>query len=216
MYKLILALLTVIGLSACSQTQLPFFEPSNNSEATNSTIADKELPFLGRETTEGKYKVPGFVGITQSGDTITQNTLKGHPYIAEFFYVSCPSICPLVKSQLLKMYKDETFKNLKFVSFTLAPTQDTPAVLKKYANDLEVNTDQWVFVNVDFDQVYTLANGYLVAALPEKTEDGEIPHDGRIVLIDEEGHLRATCRATDKEQIELFKQQVANYISHHK
>ena len=215
MKNLLSPLFIITSLFSCSDNNLPFFEPSKKNETTETSI-DEELPFLGRETVEGKYKVPNFIGVTQSGDTITQESLKGNAYIAEFFYVSCPSICPLVKTQLLKMYKDDRFKNLKFISFTLAPEQDTPTVLKKYASDLEVNTNQWTFVNVDFEQVYKLANGYLVAAIPEKTEDGEIPHDGRIVLIDEQGHLRATCRATDKTQIKLFKQQVANYISQQK
>jgi protein SCO1/2 len=171
-----------------------------------------ELPFLGQATKQGKYKVPEFIGLTHNGDTITQQDLKGKPYIAEFFYVSCPSICPIVKSNLIKMYHEDGFHDLKFVSFTLAPEQDTPQVLKQYATDLEVLSNQWTFVNVNFEEIYKLANGYLIAALPERTSDGEIPHDGRIVLIDENGHLRATCQATDIKEVEKFKSQVKNYL----
>jgi protein SCO1/2 len=211
--KNIFYFLLFTSLISCSDKKLPFFEPFQNEE---ETTIDKDLPFLGRETIDGKYKVPNFVGLTQSGDTLTQDDLKGKPYIAEFFYVSCPSICPLVKSQLLKMYNKKEFVNLAFVSFTLAPNQDTPKVLRKYATDLEVDTKRWTFVNVNFDEIYDLANGYLIAAVSERNEDGEIPHDGRIVLVDEEGHLRATCRATDKEQIALFKKQVINYIEQKK
>ena len=173
-----------------------------------------ELPFLGQETVEGKYEVPEFNGMTQNGTSITQAELKGKPYIAEFFYVSCPSICPLVKSNLVKMYKDSDFSNLNFVSFTLAPEQDTPQVLKQYASDLGVLSEQWTFVNVDFEEIYKLANGYLIAAVPERTEENEIPHDGRIVLVDENGHLRATCQATDIKELERFKKQVKNYTDH--
>jgi protein SCO1/2 len=171
-----------------------------------------ELPYLGNETEEGKYKVPEFTGTTTEGKTLTQLDLKGQPYIAEFFYVSCPSICPLVKSNLVKMYKEESFSNLKFVSFTLAPEQDTPKVLKQYASDLNVLSDQWTFVNVNFEEIYKLANGYLIAALPERDSNGDIPHDGRIVLVDEDGHLRATCQATDKKEMEKFKETVTSYL----
>ena len=73
-------------------------------------------------------------------------------------------------------------------------------------------SNQWTFVNVNFEEIYKLANGYLIAALPERTSDGEIPHDGRIVLIDENGHLRATCQATDIKEVEKFKSQVKNYL----
>tara|TARA_B100000809_G_scaffold199477_1_gene199477 strand:- start:591 stop:1184 length:594 start_codon:yes stop_codon:yes gene_type:complete len=173
-----------------------------------------DLPFIGQETVQGKYQVPNFVGITQNGDTLCQKDLKGQPYVAEFFYVSCPSICPLVKSNLIKMYNEDDFSSLKFVSFTLAPEQDTPQVLQQYASDLGVLSDQWTFVNVNFEEIYKLANGYLIAAVPEKTEDGEIPHDGRIVLVDENGHLRATCQATDIKELENFKKQVKNYLVH--
>ncbi len=201
--------LLILGLFSCSDGNLPFYEPSNNDKA----LKNVELPFLGRETIEGKYKVPDFNGITHLNDSLTQVDLKGKPYVAEFFYVSCPSICPLVKSQLIKIYKDEAFSKLRFVSFTLAPEQDTPKVLKQYATDLEILSDRWTFVNVDFEEIYKLANGYLIAAVPERTDDGEIPHDGRIVLVDENGHLRATCQATDREAVKKFKVQVKNYLN---
>ena len=200
--------LVIIGLFSCGDANLPFYEPADASLAKKVT-----LPFLGRETVEGKYKVPNFTGTTQFDDTLTQSGLKGKPYVAEFFYVSCPSICPLVKSQLIKMYKDDEFADLKFVSFTLAPEQDTPKILKQYASDLEVLSKRWLFVNVDFEEIYQLANGYLIAAVAERTDDGEIPHDGRIVLVDENGHLRATCQATDKEAVKKFKKQVQSYLN---
>lgn len=211
MKKILVALATVIGVLSCGGNgELPFYEPSNEEE---QKVKQEELPFLGRATEKGEYQVAGFVGVTQDGDTINQNRLKGKAYVAEFFYVSCPDVCPLVKSQLVKMYHDEeSFSEMNYVSFTLAPNQDTPLVLKKYAEDLGVDTKRWTFVNCEFRDVYILANSYLVAAVPERTENGEIQHDGRIVLVDGEGHLRATCKATDKKAMEMFKDQVRQFL----
>ena len=131
----------------------------------------------------------------------------------EFFYVSCPSVCPIVKSHLVKLYNDPAFSEVNFISFSLAPEYDTPAVLNQYATDLGVNDGRWTFVNVPFKDVYKLANSYLVAAVPERTEDGEIQHDGRIVLIDANGHIRATCKATEQDEVEKFKENVKIYLS---
>lgn len=171
-----------------------------------------ELPYFTME--DGVKRVPGdFIGVNQEGDTVSQKDLLGKPYIVEFFYVSCPTICPVVKSRLVSMYEDERFNKLNFVSFTLAPDFDSVSVLKKYGDDLGISVDRWQLINVPFTQVYDLSKSYLVAAVEERTEDGEIEHDGRIVLIDSEGYMRAQCKATQLDELEKFKDQVDSFLN---
>jgi protein SCO1/2 len=179
-----------------------------------SCSQEKEFPCMGiAQKGQQCYSVAHFEGSDQKGNRFTSQDLLGKPYLVEFFYVSCPSICPIVKSHLVKLYNDDDFVEIDFVSFTLAPEFDSPKILNQYASDLGVNDGSWTFVNVPFKEVYPLANSYLVAALPERTADGEIEHDGRIVLIDAQGHIRATCKATEAENVAKFKDDVKTFLA---
>ena len=171
-----------------------------------------ELPFFTLE--DGSKRVPSsFTGVNQLGDSVSQKDLLGKPYIVEFFYVNCPTICPVVKTRLVDIYEDDDFNKLNFVSFTLAPDFDTIAVLKDHADRLGISVDRWQLVNVSFSEVYDLSHSYLIAALEERNIDGEIDHDGRIIFIDANGYMRAQCKATDNEDLEIFKDKVRVFLN---
>ena len=171
-----------------------------------------KLPYFTLE--DGSKRVPSsFIGVNQVGDTVSQNDLLGKPYIVEFFYVNCPTICPVVKSRLVDIYEDDDFSKLNFVSFTLAPDFDTVAVLRDHADRLGISVDRWQLINVPFDKVYNLSHSYLVGAVKERNIDGEIDHDGRIILIDADGFMRAQCKATDDEDLMIFKEKVSRFLN---
>jgi protein SCO1/2 len=170
----------------------------------------RELPILGeKEEVNGKtiyHTIPAFSLTDQEGRTITNQSLKGKIYIADFFYGTCPSICPTVKRETLKVY--EAFKGnpeVLFVSHTLNPRHDTVGFLHTYAQNLGVESKQWHFLTGDKDKIYALGQqGYLVTARTDSTEPGGILHDGSLILVDRQGRIRGLYDGTEPERVKAL------------
>jgi len=168
-------------LVGCSSTPLPYIGPSK--------IVNGDTLY---------HSIPTFKFVNQNKDTVTNNDLLGSIYVADFFFLSCPSICPKVKIEMLKVY-DEFINepNFKMVSHTMDPDRDTPEKLKTYAKNLDVNTNKWMFLTGDKYELMELSNdGYFVAAMEDKTAPGGFDHSGRIMLIDKKGHIRGYSLGT--------------------
>jgi len=138
---------------------------------------DIELPYLGRakfvDGKEVKHRIRSFEYIDQDSLPFNSETLKGQVYLADFFFTSCPSICPRVMKNMLRV--QEKFKgapNFKLVSFSLDPKRDTPARLKKYAVNIGADLSMWHFVHGPKDSIMTIANeDYYVPAFEDAYYD---------------------------------------------
>jgi len=159
----------------------------------------------GQQETDTVYKaVPAFKFVNQYGDSVGSKKLDGKIYVADFFFTSCPSICPIMQRNMLTVYN--AFKDtadVKIISFTIDPKHDTTAVLKKYADKLGVSGNSWWFLNGDRDKVYSLAaKNFLVAVNPDSTVAGGYVHQGYFVLVDKAKHVRGSYDGTDPKQVE--------------
>lgn len=170
-----------------------------------------ELPYLGRpqmvDGKEVKHKIRDFDYIDQDSLTFNSETLKDQVYLAEFFFTSCPSICPKVMKNMLRV--QEKYKgtpNFKLVSFSLDPKRDTPPRLKKYAQSIGADLSMWHFVHGPKDSIMTIANeDYYVPAFEDQDAPGGFDHSGKILLVDGAGHLRGFAEGTeDEDVIEFF------------
>lgn len=181
-----------------------------------------ELPYLGETITEnGKevhHKVGNFSHFNQDSVLMTNTDFENHIYVADFFFTSCPSICPKVAKQMLRIYeavKDDP--TVKLVSFTIDPVRDTPAKLKLYADNLGIDHHKWYFLTGDKDSTFELANTFFVAALEDPEAPGGFDHSGKIILVDKNGHVRSFSEGTDAETtpklIEDIKTLSASYQS---
>ncbi len=160
------------------------------------------LPYLGNEVEiEGKivkHTIKDFSFLDQDSSIINNTSLSKNIYIADFFFTSCPSICPKVTKEMLKIYDEfKDIKSVKLVSFTLDPKRDTPERLKLYSTNLDITNDTWLFLTGDKEQTYDLANQFFVVAMEDKEAPGGIAHSGTIVLVDKEGHVRSFADGTD-------------------
>jgi protein SCO1/2 len=169
---------------------------------------DKTLPIAGyKEVKEvnGKidtiyHTIGDYSFVNQDSVMISPQTFNDKIYVADFFFTSCPSICPKMKKQMLRVY--EEFYNtpdLLLLSHTIDPRHDTVAVLRKYAELMEVESSKWHFVTGDQDEIYELAEkSYFAPA----GEDGEAPggyiHNGAFVLVDKEKRIRGVYDGTDE------------------
>lgn len=162
----------------------------------------RRLPILGerdvRENPAGGAAdtvfatVPAFRAHDQNSRVLTNQSLAGQVYLTDFFFATCPGICPKMNGELLKVYrKFGQSPGLSFVSFTIDPDHDTTAVLRDYAQRLGAPTNtNWRFVRTSKDSVFTLARGLFTAAMPDKAAPGGFAHNGTFALVDDQGHVR--------------------------
>jgi len=145
------------------------------------------------EQYEGKKKVPNFEFINQDGDTITNEDYLGKVYIVEFFFTTCPSICPVMSRNLVTLQEEFKGSNdFAIASFTIDPEHDTPQVLKEYAENYGVTNPDWHFLTGERQKIYELANtGFGIYANEDETVPGGFAHSGLFALIDKEGYVRS-------------------------
>jgi protein SCO1/2 len=151
--------------------------------------------------TDGKLvkigPAPKFELVNQDNVKITNETYKGKVYVLEFFFSTCPSICPKMNQSMLLIEK-KFFGNPNFgiAAITIDPANDTPQVLKEHAELIGVTSSNWHFLTGDKDYIYELANkGFNLYAGENNKASGGFEHSGFFALIDKDGNIR--CRRDD-------------------
>lgn len=137
---------------------------------------------------------PSFELTNQDGKKITDRDYLGKVYVLEFFFSTCPTICPKMNQNMLKI-QDQFKNNADFgiVSITINPENDTPEVLKEHAKLLGVQHPNWNFLTGDQKYIYELANkGFNLYAAEDSQVNGGFEHSGMFALIDKKGNIR--CR----------------------
>lgn len=138
--------------------------------------------------------VPAFKLTNQDNKTISNADYLGKVYVVEFFFSTCPTICPKMNESMLQL-QNEFYGNPNFgiASITIDPSNDTPQVLKEHAKLLGVKHYNWHFLTGDKEYIYSLANkGFNLYAGENKKVAGGFEHSGLFALIDKDGKIR--CR----------------------
>jgi protein SCO1/2 len=173
----------------------------------------KKLPILGerdwvtkkvdgKEVVDTIYnQIPPFSFTNQYGDTITEKIVEGKIYVTDFFFTSCPTICPVMKRQMTKVYNEyKGNPEVMILSHTIDPEHDTPKVLNTFAKDLGIAGDQWQFLTGPKEDIYALGQkSYLSAAQEDRTAEGGFLHSGAFILIDKDKHIRGMYDGTTEE-----------------
>ncbi len=152
-----------------------------------------------------KYHRVGSFNLTdQDGNTVTEADFKGKTYVTDFFFATCPTICPKMATQMSRIY--EEFKDnddILLLSHTVMPVADSVPVLNEYAKKLGVSSDKWKFVTGDKKQIYDLARKTYFAAVT-KGDGGvdDFVHTENFVLVDKEKRLRGFYDGTSKKDID--------------
>lgn len=138
-------------------------------------------------------KVPPFEFTNQDGKLITNSFYDGKVWVVEFFFTTCPTICPKMNENMLKI-QNEFYGNLDFgiASFSINPKYDTPQILKEYAETHGATSKNWNFLTGDQDIIYELANtGFTLYAGEDSNAEGGFEHSGMFALVDKEGNIRS-------------------------
>ncbi len=169
-------------------------------------------------------KVPDFSFTNQNGKKIGNKDYAGKVYVVEFFFASCPTICPKMHKSMLKI-QDKFYGNPNFgiASITIDPKRDTPEALHKYAAKHQVTLKNWHFLTGELDVIYKLSNeGFKLYAGENAEAEGGFEHSGLFALIDKEGYIRSRTVTTgesenpikfydglDAKQVQMLKEDIA-------
>lgn len=201
-YQSIIILIVITLISSCKHEEGP-------------------LPVLGQKVEEdGKeiyHTIPPFELLNQDSMVVNNEVLKDNIYLVDYFFTHCPSICPIVKKNLLTVhekFKDEPL--LKIISISMDPKRDSIKVLKRYASNLGVNQDQWWFLTGDKDKIMDLAPSFFIVAYEDQSVPGGFDHSGKVVLVDKNGHVRAFAEGTDPKDVKKLIPKIQRLIDEYK
>jgi protein SCO1/2 len=194
--------------------------------AFSCTTKPKKLPILGRSeiknvSFDGKMRadtiyhtIPDFSFTNQNGDTVTLATFEGKVYVADFFFTTCPTICPIMKTQMLRVH--ERFKDnpeVMILSHTIDPKHDSVEVLHEFADRLGVSGHMWQFVTGEQEAIYDIGqNSYMVTAREDPDEPGGYLHSGAFLLVDKQRRIRGIYDGTKEEDVEVLMEDIERLL----
>lgn len=158
----------------------------------------------GSKEEQNFHKIPDYNLINQLGDTITQKTFENKIYITDFFFTTCPGICPKMTGNMFKI--QEEFKNdndVLLLSHSVMPSTDSVSVLKAYAKTYGVIDNKWHLVTGDKTKIYNLGRDYYFVEndLGETKDINDFLHTENFLLIDKNKHIRGIYNGLNRASV---------------
>ncbi|NAS11498.1 SCO family protein [Poritiphilus flavus] len=165
------------------------------------------LPILGetsRHPVTGElvyYKAPEFSLRSQTGEAFSEQQLHGKIHVVDFFFTTCPTICPKMTSHLREVQQHfEGNDKVGILSYSIDALTDTPEVLENYAMANGIKNEQWKLLTADQTDVFEISKGYKVMAFDDsRGEERTLIHDGTFVLLDAERRIRGYYNGLDPQ-----------------
>lgn len=219
-YIWISAILLIFGI---------IFIPKIVERIKNNDIVDQDRHNVGERSKKAEEllvigKVPAFEFTNQDGTTITNENYNNKVYVVEFFFTTCPSICPIMNKNMVQL-QSEFYNKSDFgiASFTINPEHDTQQVLKAYAEEYKVTHEHWHMMTGDKEKIYELANsGFNLYAGENSEAAGGFEHSGMFALIDKTGNIRSRTDENgnplvyydgiEQEGVDMLKKDIATLL----
>jgi protein SCO1 len=147
------------------------------------------------------YAGPSFSLTDQDGKSFSSEQLRGKVWVADFVFTHCPGACPVMTMKMSGLQRAVPDRDVHFVSFTVDPERDTPAVLKDYAVRFEADPGRWHFLTGDGSALFEVAAGMKLTAAPAGKFGPEILHAEKFLLIDGAGRVRGAYDSTDEQDM---------------
>tara|TARA_B100000780_G_scaffold183836_1_gene128998 strand:- start:1802 stop:2443 length:642 start_codon:yes stop_codon:yes gene_type:complete len=207
MYKIKLIYFLAVVFISCNQDskkQLPIFNPVD----FNPKLVDKSIRNISKNHT-----VKDFNLINQNGITITSKDYENKIYVVDFFFTSCPSICPIMTNNMLKI--QEKFINnddIMLLSMSVTPEIDNIKILKDYAIDKGVDDSKWNITTGSKKHIYELARKSYFAVV-EQGDGGlqDFIHTPNFILVDTKKQIRGVYDGTEEKEISRLIEDI-NYL----
>lgn len=185
-----IAVICVFLLSSCenSSVKLPIYGP-------------KTVAANGTDSIE--YRIPAFVFVNQDSQLISEKTMSGKTCVVDFFFTACPSICPKMKKEMLRVYdKYRSDSSVIILSFSIDPARDSVARLHAYAQKLGIESDKWHLLTGDKKDIYSIAEKFLVSAAEDPDAPGGHVHSGNFILVDKNRRLRGYYDGVQEQSVD--------------
>ena len=188
MSRIVLVSLVLALISGCAKKQAPLPIFGQREVVNNDTVYH----------TIAKYEF-----VDQDGKKVTNETYADKIYVSDFFFTSCRTICPIMKTQMLRVYEATAeMDDVAILSHTIDPEYDTVELLHDFANRLGVSSDRWHFVTGVKDSIYKLAQtSYFATAMEDKSEPDGFIHSGAFLLIDKKQRIRGKYDGTKEDDV---------------
>lgn len=146
--------------------------------------------------------VPNFELKDQNNQTVSDDTMRGKVYLVEFFYSTCPTICPIMNKNMKHIQDEINNPDFGIVSISIDPTHDTPEVLKAHAKVVGATSPNWHFLTGDRTYIGDLADQFSIYVGAEEDKAESLNHSGMIALVDKDGNVR--CRYNENNMPILY------------
>ncbi len=167
---------------------------------------ERDVEITGSSVDTIYHVVPDFSFVNQNGRKVSFADFQDKIIVADFFFTTCPTICPIMTKQMVRLQwrlEDSVFDDVHFLSHTVNPSHDSPEVLLQYAKDNDADLSKWTFVTGDqeviFDQGF---NGYMISAQEDGSAPGGFLHSSMFVLIDKDRHIRGYYDGTSSKEVD--------------
>ena len=202
---LLLLLIVAVGVTVVyvitppeEKKPLPIINPID----LDTSVVDPELLRMGYGHTIGDFSFPD-----QNGHVITRKDVEGKVCVAEYFFTTCQSICPLMNREMKRVHN--AFKNndnVAILSFTVDPQTDTVAQMKRYASHLQADSRQWHFLTGEKEKLYSLARKSFFVLKPAETANqgdagSDFIHTNNFVLVDQNLRIRGYYDGTSQKEV---------------
>jgi protein SCO1/2 len=200
-YKKFLILFSILSLGIyfgiynllSPEKMLPIYSPRD----INPELVDSTVQHIGND-----HKIEDFAFTNQNGKIITQKDYENTIYVADFFFTTCPTICPKMTDNMVWLQNQlKKHPNVKLLSFSVTPDIDTPEVLKKYAVEKGVDDSRWNLVTGDKKDIYYLARkSYLAVKTGKPEELYDMVHTENFILVDKNKRIRGFYDGTNLDK----------------
>ena len=185
------------------------------------------LPYLGPRdvlrSEDGRvdtlhHKAPKFALTDQNNEEFSHRNVEGKVLLVDAFFTTCPTICPVISSQLARVHDQIAIDGLgdrvTILSHTVDPLQDTPERLLQYAERIGADPALWRFLTGPKEELYPLLQeGYLLTALASDTAAGGFFHSDQVLIVDQEGHIRGTYDGTKTSEVDRMLEDTYRLIA---
>lgn len=193
--------------NSTSNTSLPYYEDASFTPHWLTA---------GEEALNDFHRIRPFVLVNQLGDTISEKSLEGKVYVADFFFTACPGICPKMTSNMGILQQEFLAdKRVHLLSHSVTPRYDSISVLREYAAAKEVDANKWWLLTGDRETIYRLGRkDYFVEEdLGEKKDLDEFLHTENFVLIDQQRHIRGIYNGLNRSSVDQLAADIRTLLA---
>ena len=160
---------------------------------------EKDIDEYGNDV---DHVIRDFSFTNQNGEVVSLEKFKNTVFISDFFFTTCPSICPIMTKQLARVQKELEGEEYGIISHTVNPEFDNENVLLEYSKKQNADLNNWDFVTGDKQAIYKQAAEYLIIAGQDTTQEIEFVHSDKLVLIGQKGRIRGLYDGTENESVD--------------